>query len=316
MRCSLPIAIALLALTGCEKEVEVELPEGEVKLVVEGTIEPGQPPLVILTRTQGFFAPTDINSIADIFVKDATVTVTHGSVVDTLDRICSGSLTQEQLEQAAALTGLDPALLNGADICIYSKLDGSLLGEIGGTYALGIVWEGGRAEAVTNIPNPVVLDSLWFELSEQDADDDTSGYVWARRTDPDTMGNNTRWMARRISRVDGQAEDASFIAPLGGTFTDTYFNGLTFDFFAVRGNTPFETDDAENNDKFHVGDTVVVKLVSFGKAEFEFYSSYELNVLSQGDMFSTPTNVRSNINGGLGVWAGWGYVLDTVICQL
>jgi hypothetical protein len=47
-----------------------------------------------------------------------------------------------------------------------------------------------------------------------------------------------------------------------------------------------------------------------------FYNSFQNNVASQGDVFSNPANVLSNIDGGLGVWSGWGVpVLDTVVCQ-
>ncbi len=77
------LTASALVLISCEKEVEVDLPETEAKLVVEGTIEQGQPPIVILTRTQSYFAPTDLNSIAGIFVKDAVITVSDGTSFST-----------------------------------------------------------------------------------------------------------------------------------------------------------------------------------------------------------------------------------------
>jgi hypothetical protein len=62
---------------------------------------------------------------------------------------------------------------------------------------------------------------------------------------------------------------------------------------------------------------VVVKLVSLDLASYRFYNSFQNNVASQGDVFSNPANVISNIQGGLGLWSGWGVnpVLDTVVCQ-
>ena len=59
----------------------------------------------------------------------------------------------------------------------------------------------------------------------------------------------------------------------------------------------------------------VVKFISIGYKEYDFYTSMENNVASAGDLFSTPANVKSNINGGLGIWAGWGPAYDTVVCQ-
>jgi len=55
--------------------------------------------------------------------------------------------------------------------------------------------------------------------------------------------------------------------------------------------------------------------VSIGFNEHEFYTSYDENVGTQGDLFGTPVNARSNIEGGLGIWAGWGVYADTIICQ-
>mgnify|MGYP000346730943 CR=1 FL=1 len=50
------------------------------------------------------------------------------------------------------------------------------------------------------------------------------------------ISGNYRWSARRISSYDdGSTKDAAFIAPLGSTFNDDFFNGLSFDFFGLYG---------------------------------------------------------------------------------
>ena len=59
---------------------------------------------------------------------------------------------------------------------------------------------------------------------------------------------------------------------------------------------------------------MVVKFISLGAAEYEFYRTFESNVLNSGDLFASPANVRSNIQGGLGVWAGLGVAYDTLVC--
>ena len=58
------LAAATLLFTACTKDITVDLPDYPEQLVVEGTIEPGVPPIVILTRTQSYFAPTDLNATA------------------------------------------------------------------------------------------------------------------------------------------------------------------------------------------------------------------------------------------------------------
>jgi hypothetical protein len=312
------LLLALLLLTSCVKDITVDLPTYPDQLVVEGTIEPGTPPFVILTRTQGYFAPTDVNSLASIFVTGATVTVTTDGNVWTLDQVCSNMLDPAQLAAAAEATGISPALLAAANICIYSSLDPTHVGEIGKTYRLDVSVDEKSLSAVSSIPNPVPLDSVWFKLALQRPDDDTLGYAWARISDPDTMGNGYRWMAKRINhRANGQTKDDYYISPLGSTYNDKYINGLTFDFTEVRGVEFYSghpEDDNEEQGFFKVGDTIAVKALSIGKQEYDFYSSYDLNVNSTGDIFSTPANVKTNITGGLGIWAGRGVYLDTIVC--
>src|SRR5690606_12365653 len=144
------------------------------------------------------------------------------------------------------------------------------------------------------------------------------GYAWARITDPDTLGNGYRWMAKRINRrANGAMKDPSYISPLGSSYNDKYVNGLTFDFTQVRGRQYFSGQPEDDNEElgyFKVGDTIAVKALSIGRKEYDFYSSYDTNVGSAGDLFSTPANVKSNISGGLGIWAGRGVFLDTIIC--
>lgn len=315
----LPITLLTIAFSACEKEITVELPTTEPRVVVEGTIETGQPPVVILTRTQGFFDPTSLASIANSFISEATVTVFDGVTTHTLDRICSSLIPDSLLEEAANATGLDVNLLANANICIWTKLDNTLLGEEGRSYRLEVQAESKLLRSTTTIPNSIGPDSLWFRLAQQQPNDDTLGLIWARIADPDTLGNNYRWMAKRINAdVYGAPKDVSFIAPFFSVYEDRFVNGLTFDFSFNRGSRPYsEAEDDENEERgfFKRGDTVVVKFVNMGRAEYLFYNSFQNNSASQGDVFSTPSNIISNIEGGLGIWAGYGYRMDTVICN-
>ena len=56
------VFLICLILLGCEKEITLNLPQAESKIVVEGSIEPNFPPYVILTKSQGYFEPIDINT--------------------------------------------------------------------------------------------------------------------------------------------------------------------------------------------------------------------------------------------------------------
>lgn len=316
----LPVALSLaVLLAACEKEITVDLPVTPSKVVVEGSIETGQPPIVLLTRTQSYFAPTNLSGIGDIYITDGVVIVSDGISTDTLDKVCSDQLTEEQLLAAAEATGISIDLLRNITICAWTDLQNEMLGVEGRTYSLTVLADGYTVTSSTKVPFGVALDSLWFKLADQRPGDDTLGFLWATLADPDTAGNAYRWMTKRINQdANGDQKDGSFVAPLFSTFEDRYANGLTFDFAYNRGAVAYSGADDDNNEEagyFKVGDTVVVKFSSIGLREHRFYDSFSNNVTSQGDLFSNPANVISNVNGGLGVWVGYGARLDTVVCQ-
>ena len=79
-----------------------------------------------------------------------------------------------------------------------------------------------EAHAKAQIPHPVILDSLWFFAYEAY---DSLGFIWAKFTDPDTVGNCYRWFAQRINsytynydppfdNVKGTMKDNRPLAPL------------------------------------------------------------------------------------------------------
>ncbi|MEY3835173.1 MAG: hypothetical protein RI989_601, partial [Bacteroidota bacterium] len=72
------VMIAIL-LVGCEKDITVDLPQAETKIVVQGSIEPGQPPVVILSYSSGYFDPADANAVANSYVQNAQVKMVHGT---------------------------------------------------------------------------------------------------------------------------------------------------------------------------------------------------------------------------------------------
>ena len=57
-----------LLLVSCQEEITLDLPKAQGELVVEGYIEPGFPPYVILTKNQGYFDPIDISTYNSLFV--------------------------------------------------------------------------------------------------------------------------------------------------------------------------------------------------------------------------------------------------------
>lgn len=315
------LLFAGLVLASCQKAIEVDLPEVEQEYVVEGRIEIGTPPIVILSETQGYFEEASVESVFGTFVHDASMTMTTSNGDSfPLTEICSSSIPDSLLDDVSALTGIPAESLGFFDYCIYTSLDPNALGEENTFYHLDIDISGHQITSSTKIPGAVPLDSTWFEV---EGDLDSLGFIWAYLSDPDTTGNYYRWYAQRINihtfgEEIGTVKDPFPIAPFGSIFDDKFFNGLTFDFAYSRGeigNLEGQDDEGPEEGYFKSGDTVVVKFCSTTRENFLYIRTLENQAATAGSPFASPGNLPFNIEGGIGVWAGYAPAYDTVICE-
>ena len=328
MKRSAPIAtfsiVLLCIITGCQQQIEVDLPEVDPVYVVEGTIVEGEAPIVFVGEAVGYFDPVDANSIGQAFLAGASVHLSDGTTTVELDELCTSDLPPELLESAEEILGFPDTLLSELDLCVYTSFDPAWRGEAGTTYALDVTVADASMQATTSIIPAVPVDSAWFQSP---GTLDSLGLMYAQLTDPDTIGNAYRWFAKRINvrpewdPLAGQVKDADFIAPLGSVTDDAFYNGLSFEFSAFRGvaagSTAWDDEFGASPEAgyFKAGDTVVVRLCSIDEQVFLAIRSYETLILSQGSPFAPPANMITNVEGGIGLWAGYGVWQDTVICQ-
>lgn len=279
----LPIAVVLALLgTSCQKDIDIKLPAYKEKLVVEASIETGKTAQVMLSMTAPYFGNVDLSDPSRFFVKGAFITITDGLITDTLRE-------------------LDPT--RG-----YLYLGTKLFGQVGKSYLLTVKYNEETYTGVTNILNPIALDSIYFK-----AERDTFGYCWGHLTEPKGQGNCYRWFARRT-------KDAFFVAPYGSAFDDKFVDGTSFDFSYERPPQPGERDgysDQPNAGFYAIGDTVIVKFCTIGNAEYLFWRSYYSNRSSNGNPFSAPANIQSNVTGGnvIGSFCGYSPSFDTLIIK-
>ena len=301
------ILLLVTLLFSCQKEIEFDLPDVEQTIVVEATVENGFPPIVILTKSQGYFDVFDTNSIIDMFIEDAEVFLSDG---DNEFKLNFGT-----------------SLRNGLPVPSYSTSDSNAIGQFGKNYTLNIYHQGDTVTATTQIPMPVEIDSLWFNAYEAY---DSLGLIWANFEDPDTVGNCYRWFAKRINtyrynydaphdNVVGTPKDSRFIAPIGSSTDDKLFNGLKFDFVLPRGEDGvIEGPDDEGVEEafFKRGDTVVIKSTSTTYPVYLYVRAMENAAASNGSIFSSSGNLPYNVEGdGIGMFYGYGATYDTVICE-
>jgi hypothetical protein len=284
----LPFLILMISVYSCQREIEIELPNAEDLVVVEGRIEVGKSPIIFLTRNRGFFKefPTDLSTlIAEFVIQDALVTVSDGVQTEILEFTIN---------------------LNAYPFVYYT---GTLIkGEIGKSYSLSIQANGKNLSATTFIAPPIEIDSSWFELNPFDVNEDSLGVSYSSIADPDTFGNSYRIFAKRNSEF-------AFYPVSGGAFSDEFVNGQKITFFYGQGEKPFESSgDFVPKEFFYIlGDTVYLKFASIGRKEYDFYATLDQAINSNGNPFAAPTLVKSNVEGGLGVWCGFSVSYDTLI---
>src|SRR6187431_1549379 len=82
--CLLLVLSLSICLISCTREDYVKSVDGESKIVVEGWIEQGDVPQVILSRSIPINAVIDSTTILDYFIRSAKVTVRDGEYEEVL----------------------------------------------------------------------------------------------------------------------------------------------------------------------------------------------------------------------------------------
>jgi len=306
------IVLLLLTLISCTKEVEIEIPGYQEKLVIDGRIETGQPPIVLLSRSKEVYAPTDVDAFLNGFISGATVTVSDGTNSVVLTEVCSNNLPPGTEELAAEMLGIPVDELQNFTICAYVGLDPAIWGQVGRTYTLIVEVDGENYTAETTLLPPVPLVNTFWKA---EGDLTNHGFSWATLADPPNQFDAYFWEANVIGNAAGDTTETGFSPTFNPAFDDEFFDGLTFE-FAYENPHGFENTPDSTRGLYALGDTVVLKFSKLDPVVFEFYEKKYIQLQTAGNPFATPTNIPTNLsNGALGVWAGFSPVYDTLICQ-
>ena len=298
------LSLLIMGLNSCSKEVKIDIPGFEEQVVIDGSIETGTPAIIFLSNTRDIYAPTDINSYLSGFISGATVTVSNGSITDTLTEICTDNLPAGFESIAEEFFGLPIDQLVNLHLCAYVST--GLVGEVGKTYTLKVIHNDKTYTSSTKIENPTALDNFfWKEQTNLPG----YGFSWAKITDSPVMGDAYRWEVKNLG-------DLFYSKPFQPFTDDRFYNGLTFE-FSVENPMSFRDSTIEDQYRgyYKLGDTIVVKFSKLGEKEFQFFEKKYNQIYSGGNPFATPTNIPTNIEGGaLGIWAGFSPWFDTLIC--
>ncbi len=266
------IILTMFLAVSCSGDV---LNVSEARLVIDGFIEDGGFPTVMVTTTlpvsTEFIGEDDIN---DCVVRWAKVTVRDG-------------------DHDVILTGM----ANKNYFPPYLYTTGELRGEAGKTYSLEVEYHNMKATAVTTIPEGATIDAIKVA---QSSESDSQYFLEASFSRTSTMGGHCGFFVR-----EGNTKQQ---------YKPSYL-GLVDDSAMESWNVyPPETDKwAEFNPYFTSGMTVDVKLYTMDDASFKYWKSFAENSTFAGNtLISNDGNIMSNISGGEGIWAGYGVDSKTV----
>ena len=260
----------LLALLSCDK---IEDKEFSYTIAVDGWIEEGDVPYIILTQTIPFFSVLDSMAIDDMIIRWAKVSVSNGEFTEIL----TGRIDTNYFP---------PFIYRGT----------YMLGEAGKTYTLKIEYSGKVWEATTTIPQSVDLESIVAKVLP---DNDTLKSIEATFIDPVEEKNFYRFSTKVWN------EDKRYIGSLMGNLDDNLFNGKQMTTVVYQGLDMSQKQKL--NPYFHVNDTVQVKFTTTTEFGFNYWTTYENELInSQNPFLPANKNLPSNITNGKGIWCGYG----------
>lgn len=277
-------------LISCEKNIDFETQKQEPSLVVDGVIEDGKAPQIILTKSLDYFSNITAQIALSSFAHNAVVTINNGTQTHQL----------KEYEQDLGL---------GFKAYYYSidslNLSTAFLGEQNKTYNLKITFEGKDYTAQTIIPQLTkTCDSLWWR--KQPNNNDTNAILVGRFTDPVGLGNYIRY----FTKVNSEP----FYAGPKSAFDDQVVDGKVYNIDIDRGLDKNKEIDFAKDNIFKRGDTVTLKFCNTDKATYNFWNTWEFAFQAIGNPFSTPNKVLGNIsNNALGSFCGYSCQYKTFI---
>lgn len=274
-------------LAACEKDISVDLHQQADKLVVEGRIETGEYPQVMLTRSLDYFSHITPDKLKESFVHGANITVSDGH------------RTMKLKEQSKDTTG-------GIRWYVYtvdpSQPANAFKGKEKGEYELRITIGDKLYTAKTVIPTVgMTIDSIW---SEYKSGNTRLARVMVKVKDPDDRGNFSRYVTSRNKGV--------FMSGLNSTLDDQVVNGSRFDVMIEAGADRNQKIDFDTYGYFNRGDTVTVQFSSIGKTTFDFWRTLDFAYASAGNPFASPLQIQGNVSNALGYWGGYATRYKTI----
>lgn len=265
--------IFAIIITSCSNDNVSEQKSLESKLVVEGWIEEGDYAQVLLSSSIPVTDVIDSTNVLNHAIRAAKITISDG-------------VNSEVLRVKTDKNRVPPFVYYGS----------TLKGEAGKEYSLKIEFLNRIVEATTIIPKTVRLQSAEYIKK---LDTDTTGYVFVKFDDP----LNEKNYYQIATKIDG--EEPIFVPSFYGNLDDKNFEASSISVQINRGVLLFPK--TKFTPYFADGDLIYVKLRTQNKDALDFWNSWQNEIVnSRNPIYPANTSLKSNIKGGIGIWAGYG----------
>ena len=262
-----------IIITSCSSDNVSEQKSLESKLVVEGWIEEGDYAQVLLSSSIPVTDVIDSTNILNHAIRAAKITISDGT-------------TSEVLRVKTDKNRVPPFVYFGS----------TLKGEAGKQYSLKIEYLNRIVEATTIIPGTVSLKSAEYVKK---VETDTTGYVFVKFDDP----INEKNYYQIATKIEG--EEPIFVPSFYGNLDDKNFTTSPISVQINRGVLLFPK--TKFTPYFADGDLIHVKLRTQNKDALDFWNSWQNEIVnSRNPIYPANTSLKSNIKGGIGIWAGYG----------
>ena len=267
------LLVFAIIITSCSSDNVSEQKSVESKLVVEGWIEEGDYAQVLLSSSIPVTDVIDSTNVLNHAIRAAKITISDG-------------INSEVLRVKTDKNRVPPFVYYGA----------KLKGEAGKEYSLKIEYLNRIVEATTIIPGTVSLKSAEYVKK---VETDTTGYVFVKFDDP----INEKNYYQIATKIDG--EEPIFVPSFYGNLDDKNFTTSPISVQINRGVLLFPK--TKFTPYFADGDLIHVKLRTQNKEALDFWNSWQNEIVnSRNPIYPANTSLKSNIKGGIGIWAGYG----------
>lgn len=269
--------LLLMLLSACQSPYTTPLQE---EIIVEGWIESGSGPVVILTKSM-ILEEMQSQTEGDVLLPWAKVTISDG--IDSV--VLTGGINHDYFPP-------------------YVYTTSHMKGEAGKTYWLRVEYGNRVATAKTTIPYPQALEGLRVSKASDSLYQITASFM------DNPLSKDYYLFQTRIFNKENRYYPAFL-----GLIDDELLKDDVLYRHQVQPGIHFMTAGVDNYRPYYKeGDSVLIKFSKIDEVSYRVQQSInEIVAFSSNPAFVTDLDLYSNIDGGSGFWCGYGVTQYRVV---